>query len=44
MTADVYNRVFNHARYYFMPYSNTLIHDYPQIKQNPGWDGYNYKN
>ena len=44
MTAKVYNRVFNHARYYFMPFSNTLIHDYPQLKQNPGWDGYNYKN
>lgn len=44
MKAKVYNRVFDNARYYFMPYSNTLIHDYPQLKQNPGWETYNYKN
>lgn len=41
---SVYDRKFDNARYYFVPYSITTLNDYTQLKQNPGWTGFNYNN
>ena len=41
---SAYNRKFDNARYYFMPYSITTLNDYTQLTQNPGWTGFNFNN
>ncbi len=44
MTTEQYRRKFDHSRYYFAPFSLTILKDYTQLQQNPGWDGYKLEN
>lgn len=39
-----YQRKFDHARFYFMPFFQTTINSYTGLIQNPGWEGYKYTN
>ncbi len=47
-TADMnyadYQRKFDYARFYFMPFYQTTINTYTGLTQNPGWEGYKYTN
>lgn len=44
ITNEQYRRKFDHSRYYFAPFSLTILKDYTQLQQNPGWDGFKYEN
>lgn len=44
MPYSYYERKFDDARYYFMPFSLTMLRDYKQLQQNPGWTNFNYNN
>lgn len=37
-----YDRIFDHLRYYFIPFNKTSFSGYDQIQQNPGWSNFNY--
>ena len=39
-----YERKFDDARYYFVPFSQSMLRDYTQLQQNPGWKNFNYNN
>lgn len=43
MDYSPYLRKFDNARYYFSPFSSTMLRSYKQLQQNPGWDGYRYE-
>lgn len=38
-----YTKKFDHARYYFIPFPETMITSYRGLIQNPGWTNFNYK-
>lgn len=38
-----YNKKFDNARYYFMPYPETKITSYEGLIQNPGWINFKYE-
>ncbi len=42
MPYSYYERKFDNARYYFVPFSVTTLRDYKELQQNPGWTNYNY--
>ena len=42
MPYSYYDRKFDNARYYFVPYSQTTLRDYTQLQQNPGWSNFRY--
>lgn len=42
MPYSYYQRKFDHSRYYFLPFNTTLLKDYTQIQQSPGWANYTY--
>lgn len=44
MPYGYYARKFDNARYYFVPFSETMLRDYRQLQQNPGWTNFNYNN
>ncbi|HHT22301.1 MAG TPA: RagB/SusD family nutrient uptake outer membrane protein [Bacteroidales bacterium] len=44
ITNDEYRRKFDHSRYYFAPFSLTVLKDYTQLQQNPGWSGFTVEN
>lgn len=37
-----YQRKFDNARYYFMPYGITTLTSYKELQQNPGWKDFKY--
>lgn len=39
-TYDAWNKKFDNARYYFMPFPQTLISSYQGFIQNPGWQNF----
>ncbi len=43
LTYDNYQKKFDNARYYFVPFSESMISSYSGLVQNPGWTGFNYK-
>ncbi|HHU25831.1 MAG TPA: RagB/SusD family nutrient uptake outer membrane protein [Bacteroidales bacterium] len=42
MPYSMYDRKFDHSRYYFVPFSASTLKDYTQLQQNPGWANYTY--
>ncbi|WP_286880534.1 RagB/SusD family nutrient uptake outer membrane protein [Proteiniphilum sp. UBA7639] len=44
MPYSYYQRKFDNSRFYFVPFSATILKDYTQLQQNPGWENYNYNN
>ena len=44
MPYSYYERKFDDARYYFVPFSQSMLRDYTQLQQNPGWKNFNYNN
>lgn len=38
-----YGRKFDNSRYYFVPYPISILKDYTQLQQNPGWTDFNYQ-
>lgn len=40
--SSLYERTFDHSRYYFIPFNKTTFSGYDQIQQNPGWTNFNY--
>ncbi len=43
MPYDYYKRKFDNSRYYFVPFSSSLLKNYTVLQQNPGWKNYNYQ-
>ena len=37
-----YQRKFNNARFYFIPFNQTTMSSYTNLVQNPGWTSYKY--
>ena len=44
MPYSYYERKFDNVRYYFVPFSQTVLRDYTQLQQNPGWSDFRYNN
>ena len=42
MPYSYYDRKFDNARYYFVPFAITTLRDYTQLQQNPGWADFRY--
>ncbi|WP_455672654.1 RagB/SusD family nutrient uptake outer membrane protein [Phocaeicola sp.] len=42
VTDEIYERKFDNARYYFMPFSLSMLDSYPGLTQNPGWSDFKY--
>lgn len=40
---STYEKKFDNVRYYFMPFSESMMSSYQGLIQNPGWTGFNYK-
>lgn len=40
---DFWDKKFDNARYYFMPFSETMITSYKGLLQNPGWQDFVYE-
>lgn len=40
LTYDLYQKKFDNVRYYFVPFSESMISSYSGLIQNPGWTGY----
>src|SRR5690554_1144325 len=42
MPYSIYDRQFDHSRFYFVPFSATTLNSYSQLQQNPGWANYTW--
>ncbi len=43
LTYPEYRKKFDHARYYFVPFGESMLQNYNGLVQNPGWTNFNYK-
>lgn len=44
MNYQNYQRRFDNPRYYFIPFDQTTLTNYTELKQNPGWTNFKYTN